>query len=187
MFPAMLATLFSVAFMVALHARAVPERRIVAQLGLAVSEMAAVTIVGDYFVQLSVIQPSVLAGEADGIPLLTQYNPHGVFIALEELGYLLLSLSLACMAWALSSSTRLERMVRWLFAGGLLVNVLALAGILLRHGSDRGYRFEVIVISVNWLVLLVGTFMMAAIFRRDRAAGDRAEGTSHGPESSAHA
>lgn len=32
-------------------------------------------------------------GETEGITLLTQYNAHGIFIALEELGYLLMSLS----------------------------------------------------------------------------------------------
>jgi hypothetical protein len=32
-------------------------------------------------------------GETEGITLLTQYNAHGIFIVLEELGYLLMSLS----------------------------------------------------------------------------------------------
>jgi hypothetical protein len=27
-------------------------------------------------------------GETDGLSILTQYNPHGIFIALEEIGYL---------------------------------------------------------------------------------------------------
>jgi hypothetical protein len=167
MLPAILATLLYLAFTVALYARVAPERRQLAQLGLALSTMAALTLVGDYFVQLAVIQPSVLAGEGDGISLLTQYNPHGLFIALEEMGYLLMSLSLVCMSAALTSGTRLERAVRWLFVGGFVVNVMGLFWYLTRYGHRRGYLFEILVISVDWLVLIVAAFMMAAVFRRD--------------------
>jgi len=174
MFPAILATLLYVALMVGLHARATPAKRPVAQLGLTLTVMAALTLLGDYFVQLAVIQPSILASEADGIALLTQYNPHGLFIALEELGYLLMSLSLACMAAALETSTRVERAVRWLFLGGLVVNIAALSWILGRYGHSRGYVFEVAVLSVDWLVLIAGGFMMAAVFRRDIVANDAA-------------
>lgn len=166
MFPAILATLLYVAFMIALHARVVPGRRLLAQLGLALAIMAALTLVGDYFVQLAVIQPSVLAGEADGVSLLSQYNPHGLFIALEELGYLLMSLALACMSPALPSSTRLERMIRWLFLGGFIVNVAALCWFLARDGHGRGYFFEIAVIFVDWLVVTIGAFATAAVFRR---------------------
>ncbi|MBI5544293.1 MAG: hypothetical protein HY901_10415 [Deltaproteobacteria bacterium] len=152
-----------------LRRRAGDRARVVAQLGVALSVMAASVIVGDYFVQVSVVQPSVLGGETDGISLLTQYNPHGVFIALEELGFLLMSLSLLCMAPALSKETRLERATRWLFIGGWVVNFVALAGVLLRYGNQRGYLFEVIVISVDWLVLIIGAFLMVPVFRRDAA------------------
>jgi len=75
------------------------------------STIAALTLLADYFVQLTVVQPSLLAGERDGIALLSQYNPHGLFIALEELGYLLISLSLVCLMPALPPATRLERTV----------------------------------------------------------------------------
>jgi hypothetical protein len=167
MFPAMGATLLYVAFMLGLHARARPERRLVAQFALALSVMAAITIVGDYFLQLAVVQPSLLAGETDGISLLTQYNPHGVFIALEELGYLLMSASLACMAPALSSATRMERAVRWLFVGGLVVCVAALVWFVARYGHGRAYLLEVALISIAWLTLIPGALMMAAVFRRD--------------------
>jgi len=167
LFPAILATLLYVAFTVALYARVTSRGRVFAQLGLALSVMAALTLVGDYFVQLVVIQPSLRAGEADGISLLSQYNPHGLFIALEELGYLLMSLSLVCMIPALSRSTRLERAIRGLFLLGLVVNLAALCWFLLRYGHDRAYRFEIAVISVDWLVLIVGALMATAVFHRD--------------------
>jgi hypothetical protein len=131
--------------------------------------MGALSVLADYFLQLAVIQPSVLAGEADGISLLTQYNPHGIFIALEELGYLLMSASLACMALTLSSATRLERVVRWLFVGGLVISLAALVWLLVQYGHGRKYLFEVAVISIVWLTLIPGAFMMAMVFRRGLA------------------
>jgi hypothetical protein len=167
MFAAIPATLLYVAWMIGLHARATHEGRLVAELGLALSLMAALTLVGDYFVQLAVIEPSILAGESDGISLLTQYNPHGVFIALEELGYLLMSLSLACMALGLPKATRLERTIRWLFISGLVGNVAALGWFSLKYGHARDYLFEITVISVDWLMLIVGGLMATAVFRRD--------------------
>lgn len=172
---AMLSTLLYVAFMLGLRARARPERRLVAQFGVVLSVMAALTIVGDYFLQVAVIQPSLLAGEADGISLLTQYNPHGVFIALEELGYLLMSASLACMAPAMSGATRLERAVRRLFVGGLVVCLAALTWFFFRYGHRRDYRFEIAVISIAWFTLIPGAFMMAAVCRRDLLAAPAEE------------
>jgi hypothetical protein len=169
MFSAVPATLLYVAFMLALQARVRPERRLVGELGVVLCVMGALTLLGDYAIQLAVIQPSLLAGETDGISLLTQYNPHGVFIALEELGYLFMSGSLACMALALPSSTRLEQAVRWLFAAGLVAALAALAYFMIQYGHRREYLFEIAVISIVWLTLIPGTFMMAAVFRRDIA------------------
>ena len=167
---AIVSTVLYVAFTVALQARAAHERHVFAQLGLALCVMAALTIIGDYFVQLAVIQPSVLADEADGVSLLTQYNPHGVFIALEELGYLLQSLSLMCMALAVSKASRLERMTRRLFIGGFIASVSALCWFVLRQGHQRGSLLEIVLISINWTVLIAGALIMAAVFHRDLPA-----------------
>lgn len=169
MFPAIVTTLLYLAFAVALYGR-VRRGLHFARLGLLLAGMAALTLSGDYFVQLAVVQPSLLAGETDGISLLSQYNPHGLFIALEELGYLLMSLSLVCLIPALLRPTRLERAIRWLFAAGFVTTLAALAWFSLRYGHERGYLFEVAVISIDWLVLIAGAFMTAAVFRRDLAA-----------------
>ena len=68
-------------------------------LGLAVASMAVIAI--DYFIQLRVVQPSLLNGESEGLAIMSQYNPHGVFIALEELGFLLAGLAFCFLALAL--------------------------------------------------------------------------------------
>jgi hypothetical protein len=170
MFVAMVATLFYLALMVALHASAPADRRPMATFALLLGAMATLVLVGNYFVQLAVVQPSVLAGETQGLALLTQYNPHGLFIALEELGYVLMSLSLATMAVVLPSPTRLERAARWLFLGGLSATVLAFAAIALLFGNARGYRFEVAAVSINWLVLIVAPTLLAIAAARSSAA-----------------
>jgi hypothetical protein len=35
---------------------------------------------------------------------------------------------------------------------------------LLEYGHSRGYLFEIVVISVDWLVLIAGALMAAAVF-----------------------
>jgi hypothetical protein len=56
------------------------------------------------------MQPSLEKGQLDGWAMLTMYNPSGVFIALEELGYLLMSLAFVCLAAVYVQPSRLERM-----------------------------------------------------------------------------
>lgn len=70
---------------------------------------------------------------------LTQYNPHGVFIALEEAGYLLMA-------------------VAFLFAGAFIM----LSGI---YGYDVEYRFEVLTISVDYAVVAGAGTLLAVLYR----------------------
>ena len=116
------------------------------------------------------LQPSLLRGEMEGVALLTQYNPHGVFIALEDLGYLLMSLSLLLVALVFSGPERLERAVRWTLAGGSLLTMLGFFGLHLTYRFDLEYRFEVLAISINWTVLIVAGVLLSILFRR---AGQR--------------
>lgn len=171
--PALGATFSFVAFAIAVAARAKPEHALLARFGVALAQMAALTIAGDYFVQLAVIQPSLLAHEADGISLFTQYNPHGLFIALEELGYFLLSTSLACLGASLPGRSGVERVAGRLFVGAWLVCVVAFLWFLTRYGHERAYLLEIAVISIAWVSLVPGAFMMAAVFRREGASGSR--------------
>jgi hypothetical protein len=60
------------------------------------------------------VQPALLRGEPDGLAIISQYHPHGVFIALEELGFLVMGLSFAFLALSVGSS-RLERITRRLY------------------------------------------------------------------------
>ena len=75
------------------HASVGDSRRALSLIGLCLASIAARIITLDYFTQLEVVAPSLLRGETDGLALFTQYNPHGFFIALEDLGYLMLPVS----------------------------------------------------------------------------------------------
>ncbi|MBZ0316474.1 MAG: hypothetical protein K8L91_08645 [Anaerolineae bacterium] len=158
-----------VVLMVSIHQYAPAEKKIYSQIGLIFALMAALILIVDYFVQVTVIQASIKNGETEGITLLTQYNPHGIFIALEELGYLVMSLAFMCFAPVFGRANRLERAVRWLFIGDFGIVIVALILMVMAYGVDREDRFEVVAISVNWLVLIVGGGLLSRVFRRAMA------------------
>ncbi len=54
------------------------------------------------------MQPSLEKRQLEGWALFTQFNPNGVLLALEELGFLLMSLVFVCVApasWARTGSS----------------------------------------------------------------------------------
>lgn len=152
--------------MVAIHAYASPHRKIFGQIGLSFATMAALILVADYFLQFSVIPISLRSGETEGITLLTQYNPHGIFIALEELGYLLMSLSFLFVAPVFVDKNRLAAAVRWIFVAGFVLTMIALSVVSINQGLDRQDSFEIAVISIDWLVLVVNGILLSRVFRR---------------------
>lgn len=165
MYPAMLMMLLYTVLMISIHHFAPPEKKIYSHSGLAFALMSAAVLLINYFVQLSVIQPSIIKGETEGIALLTQYNPHGLFIALEEIGYILMSLSFFCVAPVFSKKNRPENAVRWIFLLNFVLTAAAFGLIAYAYGLERDYLFEVVVISITWLVLVVGGILLSIIFR----------------------
>jgi hypothetical protein len=161
---AILLVLGYLALMATIHATASPEKQVFSLLGLAVATLAALTLVSDYWIQFAVVPASLMKGETEGIALLTQYNPHGIFIALEELGYLLMSLSFLGMAPVFAGGKgRLERRC-WIFGLGLGPTMVAPAVISLMYGLSG--RTEIAVISIDWLVLLINGVLLALVFRK---------------------
>lgn len=154
-----------VTLMVSIHFYAPEQKRIFSQVGLCFALIAAVILVADYYIQFSVIPMSLTNSETEGLPLLIQYNPHGVFLALEEAGYLLMSLSFLFMAPVFGKS-RLESAVRWIFVIAFILAILSLVGISIAYGLERQDRFEVIVLSINWLVLITSGVLLSIVFRR---------------------
>ncbi len=166
MYPAMVLMLLFVALLAVVHDRAPAARRVYSLLGLSVGIIAAAVLLIDYYIQVTVMQPSLEKGQLDGWAMFTQYNPNGIFIALEEIGYLLMSLALFCVAPVFIHKTRLERTIRWLLSLSFAAVVLGLIVVSTFQGMDRGDDFEIIVISLVWLTLIAGGALIALAFRR---------------------
>jgi hypothetical protein len=165
MIPAIILNLLFVAFMACIHQYAQPDKKLYSLIALLFGLLSSGVFVVDYFVQLSVVQPSLLKGETDGIALITQYNPHGVFIALEEIGYLLMSLAMFCAIPVFPSTSNLQKGIRTIFFLNFTFTIVALFIITALYGLQREYRFEVIAISLNWMALIVSGLLLSRLFK----------------------
>jgi hypothetical protein len=164
-FALMVAPLF-VMLVACIHHCVASEMRVFSQIGLSFAGISAAMLALDYFIQLSVVQPSLVKGEAEGLALFLQYNPHGVFIALEDLGYMMMSLALVFAGSAMTGRERLERVIRWLFIASALVVIAARVVLALIYGHDLEYRFEVLAVTINWTVLIIAGILLSSWFRR---------------------
>jgi hypothetical protein len=146
---------------------------VVGQVAAALAVAATVVLVATYFSQASVVPASLAAGETEGIALLTMYNPHGMFIALEEIGYLLMSLSFLFATWMVIGADRMVRAIRSVFAAGFIVPAIGLVFYAAAYGLDRQDRFEVVALSADWLVLIVNGILVALLLRNRLGTSSR--------------
>ena len=165
MYPAMLMVLGYMVMIITLHQAAPEGKRHLTLSGVAFAVMASLTLFTDYFIQVSVIQPSLLNGEHDGIALLSQFNPHGLFIVLEEIGLTFMALSFPFIAAAMDPEYKGKRAVQITALSGILLTVVAFVAISAQFGIFREYRFEVAVITITWLQLIILGIMFARYFR----------------------
>ena len=150
------------------HALVSPGRRHLSLIGLCFAPIAAGIIGIDYFIQFQVIEPSLLRSETAGLGLFSQYNPHGVFIALEDLGYLTLCAAFAFLGVAFPPGQRLENFIRWTLIIAAVLGLVTFVGMTWHFGLDIKYRFEVAIITIPWIALLALAPMLAFFFRRQR-------------------
>lgn len=148
-----------------LHQSATEDRKVFSLPGLLFGAIASAILLMTYYVQAAVLPISLMKEEYDGLALFTMYNEHGIFIAREEIGYLLMALSLFFLSWIFVGKRKNAIYLRWLFRVPLAVNLVSFILISLIYGLDRSYRFEVVTISVNWLVLIVAGYSMVAWFK----------------------
>lgn len=131
------------------------EKKIFSFLSVSFALMSTIILLITYFVQFSVVPISVMKGETDGIALITQYNEHGLFIAMEELGYITMSISFLFLAFNFSTESRIEKAIRLILMMSFLLMVLSFIFYSIKFGIDRSYRFEVTIITINWLATIV--------------------------------
>jgi hypothetical protein len=171
MYPAMVLMVLFVGFSAAIHRYAATVRSVYSLLGLCVAVIASAVLLITYYIQVTVMQPSIEKGQLDGWAILTMYNPNGVFLALEELGYLLMSVAFLLLGAVFVQPTRLERSIRWLFISSFIASIGSLVAVFAVQGIDRGATFEIIVISIVWLTLIIGGILTALVFRRAFSSG----------------
>lgn len=171
MYPAIVTAVSFVILAVCLHAWTPPDRRWLSRAGMILAGMGAGTLVADYALQLTVMQPALLAGETSGLSALSQYNPHGVFIGLENVGYATLSLALLFLGVAtVRQPLKLGRVASWLFMAGAVATFAVLVVYAAVYGARLDYRFEVLALGITWLVLAAGGVLLAVTFARTPAA-----------------
>lgn len=166
MFLATLLILTYLIFIVSVHSFASRKNKIFSRVSLTFAIISSVVLLSCYFIQFSVIPASLINGETEGITLLTQYNPHGVFIALEELGYLMMSFSFLFIAPVFTNNNRIEKSIRWIFIIAFIMTIIAFALVTVKHGIVREDRFEVPVITIDWLVLMTNGLLTGIVFKR---------------------
>lgn len=165
MYPALVVAPLFVVLAAVIHERAHVDRKVFSATGIAFAAMAATLLTADYFIQLRVVPPAVLRGELEGLAPLSQYNPYGIFIALEEAGYLLMAVAFLSTGLALAGGSRVERALRSTFVGGFVLVLVLFVALSAVYGFDVEYRFEVAAISVDWTVLIVAGMLLASHWR----------------------
>jgi hypothetical protein len=163
MYPALLVCVLAVGIAVCVHAWAPANRTALALAGVCFAAIGAGALVVDYAVQLTVAQPALLRGETEGLSVWSQYNPHGIFIALENIGYATMALALLLLGLVLRAGkgSKPVRVAAWVFTvagAATLVLLPVLAG---AYGSSLDYRFEVFSLLINWLALICGSLALS--------------------------
>lgn len=166
MYLAMILMLFYLAMMAVVHQTVNTTRKHFTLIGLSFAIMSTLILCTDYFIQVSVIQQSLLAGETEGISILSQFNPHGIFIALEEIGFMFMVISFFCLTPAFSKHNSNQRAIKWTSVIGMALTVVSIISISGVYGINREYRFEVAVITIAWLELITIGFLLSYYFKK---------------------
>ncbi len=170
MYPALLMALFFLIMVICIHTITGAEKKVFSQVALSFAMISATVHTINYFIQFTVVEPSLLKGELESLILFSQYNSHGIFIALEDIGYLTMGIVFLFMAIALDKQSGLERAIRIiLFISGILA-IGSLILLALIYGSDLEYIYEVAAILIDWITLIVTGILLGIFFRRSGKA-----------------
>jgi hypothetical protein len=153
-------------FMISNHYIAPNEKRLFSFISIAFALISAVVLLIAYFTQFAVVPLSMMRGETEGIALMTQYNGHGIFIAMEELGYITMSISFLFLALVYPMKNRLEKSIRLILFMPFLLTVLAFVFYSVKFGIEREYRFEVATITINWLATIIVGILISVFIKR---------------------
>ena len=139
------------------------EKKIFSLIGLAFAVIYATIITTDYFVLWTVVLPSTLMGETADLSLFSLYNPHGIFVSLESIAYIMMSIALLSIVPVFEGG-RIERALRWIFIAGFVFAIGSLFGVLL-IGYDIVF-FEIAIITIYCPILIISGILLGKIFQK---------------------
>jgi hypothetical protein len=167
MYPAIVLTLLIVVLIECIRYWTPTSRELLSRIAVAFTVIGAGLLVVDYATQLTFLQSALLLGETEGLSPWTQYNPHGVFIALENVAYALLNLAFLFIGLAIvRMPSRLWRTAGWIFTSGGALTMALLVFYSALYGIRLDYRFEVAAIGITWLVLIAVSVLLAIALLR---------------------
>lgn len=141
-------------FVIANHFNAKRDKNIYSFISVSLAIITTTVLLANYFIQHSVVPISMMKGQTEGISLLTQYNGHGIFIVLEELGFILMSLTFLFLSPIFTGKNRLEKVLKCTYAIPFVLVLLSFIFYTIQYGLDRDYRFEVAAITIDWLATI---------------------------------
>ena len=144
-----------------MHRITAKEMQLFSHIALIFAIISGIILVSTYFIQITVIPASLINNETEGIPLFVQYNPHGMFIAFEELGYLFMSFSFWFIPFTFNRSGGYGIYIRWVFRIAFLMVLVSFIIIAIQYGVMREDRFEVTIITINWLTLIINGILIS--------------------------
>ncbi len=163
LYPRILLAPVFIVLMACIHSYARSDRKVFSHIALSFAVIYATIILIDYFIQFTIVIPSILTGEMAGLSLFTQYNPNGFFIAFETLGYSMMSGAFLFIGTVFAGG-KLESALRWIFIAGFVVAFLFFVALgLLKYDL---VAFEVTILTINWIVLIVSGVLLSVMFRR---------------------
>ncbi len=150
-----------------IHSSVNEKNKMFSQIGLLFALLSSIDLLITYYTQVSIVPVSLLNKETEGIALFTQYNPHGFFIALEELGYLLMILSFMVIIPIFNDKGKLTFSIKIIYTIACATVLMSLILICAKYGLDKKDRFEEVIISVAWLVLIINSILISIMFRKN--------------------
>lgn len=178
MYPGLLLGLAFVVLAAWLRQWTVAEHAALATTAVCLTTIGSTVLVVDYGIQLTVVQPALVANQTDGLSLWSQYNPHGLFIGLENIGYAVLAAAMLSLGIALRRA-RLPLTVRRVFTVSGTLSLTALVALAANYRADLDVRYEVTGLLITWLALATAGTVLAVHLVRGRASSNRSAGQRH--------
>ena len=167
--PAILLAPTLVVLIACIHTHTPTDKKIFSQIALSFALIFAGIVTADYFIQLTVVLPSILSKETEGLSLFSMYNPHGILVSLESLGYLFMNSALLALAGVFVGKNKLESAIRSIFLIAFILAVTSFVAI-----SLAGYPivfFEVAILTINMIVLIASGSLLSLFFKRIDRSG----------------